>query len=202
MNLTNSYDDHINRNRMEETMKILDPHEISENHTSAARRLDKIHRQETVQRALKSERYICSDDLDNHFKILGQYLSDCIFDEKSYSDDIDTEKILAFILSNQNAIEALVVLQEVIEEELIQNIIIKEKKDHERGVGEIRINLQEQLALEEIGEIEYEFKLFIAERWFENYSIIHEIRLQKAGKLITWEEMETRINELLQINHD
>jgi hypothetical protein len=37
------------------------------------------------------------------------------------------------------------------------------------------------------------------EQWFEKYDEIRKIRLQRLEKLITWDEMEARINDLLQI---
>jgi len=182
-------------------MNIFDSHEISENHSFLARRFDKIHRQEKVKITLQSEKSTCSDDLDKYYKILGKYYSDCILND-NHSDNNDINMLLAFVLSNLAAIDACNELREIIEDDLIQNIIVKEKIDHERGMEWEKITLQEQLAYEEIGEIEYEFGIFNTNLWFENFDKIKSIRLLKREKQITWEEMETQINELLQINHD
>jgi hypothetical protein len=53
-----------------------------------------------------------------------------------------------------------------------------------------------------MGEEEYDEKLAIAYRLFENYDEIRQLRIDKLNNLISWKEMEEKINNILHIGYN
>jgi hypothetical protein len=104
--------------------------------------------------------------------------------------------------NNNQQEETMIVLQDFIEDGLTKMQLIEEEVKYSRGFEVAKTKLEEQLSRAEMGEEEYEEKLAIAYRLFENYEEIRQLRLDKLDNLISWKEMEEKINKILHIGYN
>jgi hypothetical protein len=104
--------------------------------------------------------------------------------------------------NNNQQEETMIVLQDFIEDGLTKMQLIEEEVKYSRGFEVAKTKLEEQLSRAEMGEEEYEEKLAIAYRLFENYDEIRQLRIDKLNNLISWKEMEDKINNILHIGYN
>jgi hypothetical protein len=104
--------------------------------------------------------------------------------------------------NNNQQEETMIVLQDFIEDGLTKMQLIEEEVKYSRGFEVAKTKLEEQLSRAEMGEEEYEEKLAIAYRLFENYDEIRQLRIDKLDNLISWKEMEDKINNILHIGYN
>jgi hypothetical protein len=95
-----------------------------------------------------------------------------------------------------------IVLQDFVDDGLTKMQLIEEEVKYSRGFEVAKTKLEEQLSRSEMGEQEYEEKLAIAYRLFENYDEIRQLRIDKLNNLISWKEMEEKINNILHIEYN
>jgi hypothetical protein len=104
--------------------------------------------------------------------------------------------------NQQNKPIKKIVLQDFVDDGLTKTRLIEEEVKYSRGFEVAKTKLEEQVSRGEMGEEEYEEKLAIAYRLFENYDEIRQLRLDKLNNLISWEEMENKINNILHIEYN
>ncbi len=104
--------------------------------------------------------------------------------------------------NNNQQEETMIVLQDFVEYGLTKTRLIEEEIKYSRGFEVAKTKLEEQLSRAEMGEQEYEEKLAIAYHLFENYDEIRQLRIDKLNNLISWKEMEEKINNILHIEYN
>jgi hypothetical protein len=104
--------------------------------------------------------------------------------------------------NNNQQEETMIVLQDFVEYGLTKTRLIEEEIKYSRGFEIAKTKLEEQLSRAEMGEEEYDEKLAIAYRLFENYDEIRQLRIDKLNNLISWKEMEEKINNILHIGYN
>jgi len=107
-----------------------------------------------------------------------------------------------FNYNDQNKPIKKIVLQDFVDDGLTKTRLIEEEINYSRGFEVAKTKLAEQVSRGEMGEQEYEEKLAIACRLFENYEEIRQLRIDKLDNLITWKEMEEKINSILHIGYN
>jgi hypothetical protein len=104
--------------------------------------------------------------------------------------------------NQQNKPIKKIILQDFVDDGLTKTQLIQEEVKYSRGFEVAKTKLEEQVSRGEMGEEEYEEKLAIAYRLFENYDEIRQLRLDKLDNLISWKEMEEKINNILHIGYN
>jgi len=104
--------------------------------------------------------------------------------------------------NQQNKPIKKIVLQDFVDDGLTKTQLIQEEIYYSRGFEVAKTKLEEQVSRGEMGEEEYEEKLAIAYRLFENYEEIRQLRIDKLDNLISWKEMEEKINNILHIGYN
>jgi len=157
------------------------------------------YKQSRLRDELRMMRNISQRDCKRNYKALGEHYANCVINDKSNLINIGSEDDLKQVILHQKRIDAINCISNMIEDELIEIQIYLDEKYFEMGIESIKENIKDNLSYNKNSESYCETAICSTEQWFEKYDEIRNIRLQRLEKLITWDEMEAQINDLLQI---
>ncbi|MEI6258692.1 MAG: hypothetical protein WCR46_02135 [Deltaproteobacteria bacterium] len=190
MTSNTSFNINQNCNDQNEPIKIYYNHEVLENPAIDMQYLCE----------LKSDMTILDNELDNGYRVFGE-LQDAYIYGDCYNS-INQEKILSKISGIQTQFDITASICEAAENNIIRVQLVKEENDFNQGPEYPNAGLIVSVLFDGMDDLEYQEKLAIAKRRFENYEGIRQLRIDKLNNLISWEEMENKINNILHIGYN
>lgn len=134
--------------------------------------------------------------LESHYAEIGkryvEYINKCETESVFNVDDI-IEQI-------SPDVEKLMDIRDQIsekEEHIRQGNLEREKKKAQDEFDAVKKRLDKALEMDIISDVEYEIKLSNAQKKLDNYEQLHKIRLQYQMDIITKEEYDEKVNELI-----
>jgi len=138
-------------------------------------------------------------NLGQTFHDIGEQFAVFLQRKGTFPTDTDILSVVGSFIYHQAVSHALNEKLENLDDQIVTNMIIRDRNIYSEGFEQQIAHLHEMLANGEMGAPEYVEKLSFWHRWFENYPMIEEYRKQKLQNLITWEKMVTQIEQLLQL---
>jgi hypothetical protein len=145
---------------------------------------------------------ILDNKLDNGYRVFEELQDAYIYGYGDCYNTINQEKILSKISGSQTQFDITASICEAAENNIIRVQLVKEENDFNQGPEYPNVYLIVSLLFDGMDDLEYQEKLAIAKRRFENYEEIRQLRLDKLNNLISWEEMEEKINNILHIEYN
>lgn len=145
--------------------------------------------------SLKMQVNVIDQELDSSFVQVGRRYVDYVV-SSGEMPGIDVSDILKLIgpkMESKKALEAQIV---ALEKKIKDNAVLREKQMAEQAYLDEKTKLDRALAMEVLSQAEYDEKLAVAKKRYDNFELIRRVEQQYDMKLISKEERDSKIKEL------
>lgn len=145
--------------------------------------------------ALKMQVSVIEQELDSSFVQIGRRYVDYVV-ASGEMPGIDVSDILKLIepkMEQKQELEKQII---ALEKKIKDNAILREKQAAEQVYLDEKAKLDKALAMDVISQDEYDTKLAVAKKKYDNFEQIRKVEQQYDMKLITKEERDAKIKEL------
>lgn len=146
---------------------------------------------------LKSQVNVINQELDSSYIQIGRKFVNYVI-ESGEMPGIDVSDILTLIdpkIAKKEELEKQII---ALEKEIKNKEILREKQQAEAIFLEEKSKLEKALAMEIISQDDFEVKLAIAQKKFDNFEAIRKVEQQADMGLITNEEKIAKLKELTE----
>lgn len=144
---------------------------------------------------LKMQVNVIQQELDSSYVQIGRRYVDYVL-ESGEMPGIDVMDILKLIdpkLTQKKELEAQII---ALEKKIKDNAVLREKQAAEQEFLQEKERLDKALAMDVLGQDEYDVKLAIAKKRLDNFEAIRKVEAQYDMKLISKEERDAKIAAL------
>ena len=145
--------------------------------------------------SLKMQVNVIEQELDSSFVQIGRRYVDYVL-SSGEMPGIDVSDILKLIdpkMEQKQELEKQII---ALEKKIKDNAVLREKQMAEQAYLEEKSKLDKALAMDIISQDEYDAKLAVAKKKYDNFEQIRKVEQQYDMKLITKEERDAKIKEL------
>lgn len=145
--------------------------------------------------SLKMQVNVIEQELDSSFVQIGRRYVDYVL-ASGEMPGIDVSDILKLIdpkMEQKQELEKQII---ALEKKIKDNAVLREKQMAEQAYLEEKSKLDKALAMDIISQDEYDAKLAVAKKKYDNFEQIRKVEQQYDMKLITKEERDDKIKEL------
>lgn len=145
--------------------------------------------------SLKMQVNVIEQELDSSFVQIGRRYVDYVL-ASGEMPGIDVSDILKLIdpkMEQKQELEKQII---VLEKKIKDNAVLREKQMAEQAYLEEKSKLDKALAMDIISQDEYDAKLAVAKKKYDNFEQIRKVEQQYDMKLITKEERDAKVKEL------
>lgn len=145
--------------------------------------------------SLKMQVNVIEQELDSSFVQIGRRYVDYVL-ASGEMPGIDVSDILKLIdpkMEQKQELEKQII---ALEKKIKDNAVLREKQMAEQAYLDEKAKLDKALAMDIISQDEYDAKLAVAKKKYDNFEQIRKIEQQYDMKLITKEERDAKIKEL------
>lgn len=145
--------------------------------------------------ALKMQVNVIEQELDSSFVQIGRRYVDYIVasGEMPGIDVSDVLKLIEPKMEQKQELEKQII---ALEKKIKDNAILREKQAAEQVYLDEKAKLDKALAMDIISQDEYDAKLAVAKKKYDNFEQIRKVEQQYDMKLISKEERDAKIKEL------
>lgn len=147
--------------------------------------------------ALKMQVNVIEQELDSSFVQIGRRYVDYVV-TSGEMPGIDVSDILKLIdpkMEQKQELEKQII---ALEKKIKDNAVLREKQAAEQVYLDEKAKLDKALAMDIISQEEYDVKLASAKKKYDNFEQIRKVEQQYDMKLITKEERDAKIKELIE----
>lgn len=147
--------------------------------------------------ALKMQVNVIEQELESSYIQIGRKYVDYVI-ASGEMPGIDVSDVLKLIdpkLTQKEELEQKII---ALEKKIKDNAILREKQAVEAEFLEEKAKLDKALAMDVLGQDEYDIKLAIAKKKVDNFEAIRKVEQQYSMKLITKEERNAKIKALTE----
>lgn len=156
-----------------------------------------VDKQDSLElKKLNDQADVIKQELDSSYAQIGRKYVDYIKATQEMGC-IDVSNILKFMQPKMDQLEEIQKQIVALEKKMKDSAVLREKEQVEREFLEEKEKLDKALAMDVLSQADYELRINKARKKVDYFEDIRRIEQQYAMELITFEEKEQKINELL-----